>query len=43
MSGCIHALVGGGQVDGWMGGWVHGWVGGWIQSQAGGADYNGTT
>jgi len=26
-----------------MGGWVHGWVGGWIQSQAGGADYNGTT
>jgi hypothetical protein len=26
-------LVGGEQVDGWMGGWIHGWVGGWMDTK----------
>jgi hypothetical protein len=31
----IHALVGGGQVDGWM----VTWLGGWMDRKTGGADY----
>lgn len=33
MSGWIHALVGGGRVDGWMDEWVDTWLGGWMDTK----------
>jgi hypothetical protein len=42
VSGWIHALVGEGQVDGWVGGYVVGWVDGYKTRQAG-QTTNGTT